>query len=87
MIIAPRGELFFKNLNLKKKIYIFFFSLVKNCFLYHCTSDLEKNQIQKILKVKNKKKFIIIRNLIGSSEKLDNIDNNLKEKSLYIYLV
>ena len=85
IIIAPRGELFIKNLNFKKKFYIFFFSFIKNFFLYHCTSDLEKNQIQKILKIKNKAKFVIIRNLIGPSAKLDYVNNNLKENK-FLYL-
>lgn len=68
IIIAPRGELFKDNLNLKKKIYIFFFKLIKKNIIFHCTSTLEKKSISSILEIDNDK-LVNIRNLVGKEEK------------------
>ncbi len=83
IILAPRGELYEENLNIKKKIYLLVFSFFKKNIQFHCTSVNEKNSIKKILKIKNKN-LITIRNIIGK----DKIDMPIKKKTFkkFIYL-
>ncbi len=82
IILAPRGELFENNLNLKKKIYIFIFSFIKKNIIFHCTSLAEKYSIKKILRVKENN-LVLIRNIIGNKQ--ITINKTLKIRK-FIYL-
>jgi glycosyltransferase involved in cell wall biosynthesis len=84
IILSPRGELYYDNLNLKKKIYIIFFKLfLRNNVFFHVTSQDEKMELINILGINNSL-ITLIPNLVNS--KITNSAKPIKKNEKFFYL-